>query len=126
MLRPDVASDVYVFLERSQLGSSLLANRSLRNVICQLEQAHCLPLHLLKCRFDADPRVSATKSKLTCSSLHLGCWVPHWRLLVEDPPLSKRLVVHRLTLLQGSLQRWSCERLCFNSPLPTQQRRDRA
>ncbi|KAH7720598.1 hypothetical protein AAVH_11929 [Aphelenchoides avenae] len=46
---PDFASEVYGFLDRAYVGSSLLANRALYNLVCQLKQR--LPVHHLKCAF---------------------------------------------------------------------------
>ncbi|KAH7716019.1 hypothetical protein AAVH_16575 [Aphelenchoides avenae] len=56
MLIPDFASEVFGFLERAHVGSSLLANRDLRDVICQLK--HRLPVHHLTCNFEEDETLS--------------------------------------------------------------------
>ncbi|KAH7720596.1 hypothetical protein AAVH_11927 [Aphelenchoides avenae] len=45
LLQPDFASEVFGFLDRAHVGSSLLANRAVYNLICQLKQR--LPVHHL-------------------------------------------------------------------------------
>lgn len=67
MLIPDFASEVFGFLERAHVGSSLLANRDLRDVICQLK--HRLPVHHLTCNFEEDETlVSAQILNWLCRS----------------------------------------------------------
>ncbi|KAH7707959.1 hypothetical protein AAVH_24797 [Aphelenchoides avenae] len=50
LLLPEYASEIFGFLDRAHFGSSLLANRHLRNLIGQLKQR--LPVHHLKCAFE--------------------------------------------------------------------------
>ncbi|KAH7696611.1 hypothetical protein AAVH_36317, partial [Aphelenchoides avenae] len=50
LLLPEYASDVFGFLDRAHVGPSLLSNRHLRNLICQLKQR--LPVHHLKGAFE--------------------------------------------------------------------------
>ncbi|KAH7712501.1 hypothetical protein AAVH_20156 [Aphelenchoides avenae] len=49
LLHPDLATEVFGFLERAHVGSSLLASRALHDVIFQLKQR--LPVHQLRCTF---------------------------------------------------------------------------
>ncbi|KAH7705872.1 hypothetical protein AAVH_26918 [Aphelenchoides avenae] len=52
LLLPEFASDVLGYLDRAHVGSSLLSNRGLHNLICQLKQR--LPVHHLKCAFEEE------------------------------------------------------------------------
>ncbi|KAH7712511.1 hypothetical protein AAVH_20166 [Aphelenchoides avenae] len=52
LLLPEFASDVLGYLDRAYVGSSLLSNRGLHNLICQLKQR--LPVHHLKCAFEEE------------------------------------------------------------------------
>ncbi|KAH7716020.1 hypothetical protein AAVH_16576 [Aphelenchoides avenae] len=54
LLLPDFASEVFGFLDRVHVGTSLLANRDLYGVICQLKQR--LPVHHLTCAFVSEMR----------------------------------------------------------------------
>lgn len=50
LLLPEFAFEVFGFLDRAHIGSSLLANRALHDLIGQLKQR--LPVHHLKCAFE--------------------------------------------------------------------------
>ncbi|KAH7715164.1 hypothetical protein AAVH_17438 [Aphelenchoides avenae] len=50
LLQPDLASEVFGFLDRALVGSSLLANRDLHDLLHQLKQR--LPVHRLECGFN--------------------------------------------------------------------------
>ncbi|KAH7697461.1 hypothetical protein AAVH_35457, partial [Aphelenchoides avenae] len=52
LLLPEFVSEVLGFLDRAHIGSSLLANRGLHDLICQLKKR--LPVHHLKCAFQRD------------------------------------------------------------------------
>ncbi|KAH7715058.1 hypothetical protein AAVH_17589 [Aphelenchoides avenae] len=55
-LLPQFASDVYGFLDRAHVGTSLVANRGLSELILKLN--HLLPVHHLTCEFKNDAAVS--------------------------------------------------------------------
>lgn len=52
---PDVAIDVYAFLARTNVGTSLTASRDLNGLICGLRNR--LPVHRLECSIARKPDV---------------------------------------------------------------------
>ncbi|KAH7721295.1 hypothetical protein AAVH_11258 [Aphelenchoides avenae] len=54
LLLPDFASEVYGFLERVHLGTSLTANRRLSALLSKLKNR--LPVHHLLCQFEERAR----------------------------------------------------------------------
>ncbi|KAH7701414.1 hypothetical protein AAVH_31451 [Aphelenchoides avenae] len=50
LLIPDIASEVYGFIDRVHAGTSLIANRGLNELIFKLR--HQLPIHHLMCEFE--------------------------------------------------------------------------
>lgn len=53
LLISDFALDVYGFVDRANVGTSLVANRSLNEQIIKLQ--HLLPVHHLMCEFEEIP-----------------------------------------------------------------------
>lgn len=56
LLLPDFASEVYGFVDRAHVGTSLIANRSFNELLFKLR--HLLPVHHLMCEFNEDIVVS--------------------------------------------------------------------
>lgn len=56
LLLPDFASDVYAYLDRVHIGTSLNSNSVLSEVILKLKTR--LPVHHLMCEFEAETVVS--------------------------------------------------------------------
>lgn len=65
LLIPDFASEVYGFLDRAHIGTSLVANVTLSMLISKLK--NCLPVHHLMCEFEGETTVS-----LECGSPSLS------------------------------------------------------
>ncbi|KAH7709802.1 hypothetical protein AAVH_22929 [Aphelenchoides avenae] len=69
MLLPEFASEVLGFLDRAHIGSSLLANRGLHDLICQLKQR--LRCTTLRCAFLSDVLVHGRERAYGTYWLHI-------------------------------------------------------
>ncbi|KAH7720600.1 hypothetical protein AAVH_11931 [Aphelenchoides avenae] len=70
LLLPEFASEVFGFLDRAHIGSSLLASRALHDLVCRLKQR--LPVHHLKCVLEKELLVRG----FGCERWYTGaCWM---------------------------------------------------